>query len=89
MAELQKKVEVKAKRQHHIPYASSTDHVPEFDLDLQELNALKLQKKHVQDSFNRSIRMLTQSCMPEMGYYSGIITYITICMYIFWSCPFF
>ncbi|XP_067936797.1 cytosolic carboxypeptidase 2-like [Watersipora subatra] len=73
MAELQKKVEEKAKRQHnyhHNPY-NSNDYAPEFDLDLQELNALKLEKKHVQDSFNKSIRMLTQSCIPDLDYYRG------------------
>ena len=71
MAELQKKVEEKARRQHYVPYSKSAEYAPEFDLDLQELNALKLQKKHVQDSFNKSIRMLTQSCLPDMGFYSG------------------
>lgn len=69
MAELQKKVEERVKRQQNfIPYAAVENH-SEFDLDLQELNSLKLQKKHVQDCFNKSIRMLTQSCIPNMGGY--------------------
>lgn len=72
MAELQRKVEEKAKRQQqYVPFSSSAEYTPEFDLDLQELNALKLEKKYVQDSFNRSIRMLTQSCVPNMSFNWG------------------
>lgn len=74
MAELQRRVEEKAKRQQqYISYSNSSEHTSEFDLDLQELNALKLEKKYVQDSFNKSIRMLTQSCVPDMGYYTGML----------------
>lgn len=74
MAEIQKKVEEKAKRQQHtLPYhhTNTFEYTPEFDLDLQELNSLKLQKKYVQDSFNKSIRMLTQSCVPDIALYAG------------------
>jgi len=73
MAEIQRKVEerMKKQQQHFISYSQVDEYTPEFDLDLQELNALKLQKKHVQNSFNKSIRMLAQSCVPDIAYFSG------------------
>ena len=71
MAELQKKVEERMKRQQNtIPYLKTDGNHGDFDIDLQELNSLKLQKKYVQDSFNKSIRLLTQSCIPNMGFYT-------------------
>lgn len=71
MAELQKKVEERVKRQQNIiPYIKNDNYGDFGDIDLQELNSLKQQKKYVQDSFNKSIRLLTQSCIPNMGFYT-------------------
>ena len=75
MAEIQKKVEESVKRQQKSKFISddlANEYSADFDLDLQALNALRLQKRHVQESFNKSIRMLAQSCLPNIGFYSSL-----------------